>query len=147
MGSQLEGFIGMMCIAVVGGAVAALVLATKSPIALTGFAYVATHLLAAAILIVPFSIVCVLAKLDPPPFAGLWSMLLLVVIPAVVSLILSTNYYWPNPTSRLTIRAAMCGAIASPFLLLGIGGSAIESWMTRDKRDRTNKGLDVASLG
>ena len=83
----------MMCIAVVGGAVAALVLATKSPIALTGFAYVATHLLAAAILIVPFSIVCVLAKLDPPPFAGLWSMLLLVVIPAVVTLILSTNYY------------------------------------------------------
>ena len=139
MGSQLEGFIGMMCIAVVSGGVAALVLATKSPIALTVFACVGTHVLAAAILIVPFSIVCVLAKLDPPRFAFLWSMLLLVVIPAVVSSILATQYYWPNPTSQLSIRAALCGAIVSPFLLLGIVGSTIESWMTRNKRDRTKR--------
>ena len=137
MGSQLEGFIGMMCVAVVGGMVAAVVHATKYPIAVTAFAYVGTHLLAAGILIVPFSCVCVVAKLDPPPFAFLWSMLLLVVLPGIISVILAMHCYWPNPNSRLTTVVSWLGAIASPFLLLGIGGSAIESWMTREKRDRT----------
>jgi len=137
MGSQLEGFIGMMCVAFVGGIVAAVVHVTKSPVALTAFAYVGSHLLAAGLLIVPFSFVSVVAKLDPPPYAFLWSMLLLVVLPAIISVILAMHFYWPAPTSRLTTGVSWLGAIASPFLVLGIGGTAIESWMTHEKRDRT----------
>lgn len=137
MGSQLEGFIAMMCVAVVGGIVAVVVHKTDSPICLAGFAFLGTHLLVAGLLLVPFAIICAASKLDPPPFAFLWSLLLLVVIPGMVSLAFTLNVYWPNPTSRHAIAMSWIGATASPFILLGVGGSAVETWVTRKNRDRT----------
>jgi hypothetical protein len=140
MGSQLEGFIGMMCVGVVAALVAALVLATESQIALAGLAYIGTHFLAAGILFVSFAYVSEWAEYDPPPrLVLLWSMLLLVAIPAIISLALTIGYYWPEPTSRLTTVAVTFGAFASTLVLLGIGASAIESWSTRKERNRKKR--------
>lgn len=140
MGSQLEGFIGMMCVAVVGGVVVAIVSATESPMALTAFAYVGTHFLAVGILTVPCAIVSVWLEHDPSPrLHFIWSMLLVFVFPAIISLTLTIGYYWPDPTSGLTRTASFVGAGVFPFLVLGIGGTAIESLMTRKKGDRTKR--------
>lgn len=126
MRSHVATLIAMTLLVVSGGGLAVLVRESESILLLTISASVGAHLIAAVSLLVLFSVICALKGLDPPPRAFFWSFLLVVVLPAALAVTLAFLWFWPRPESGITTALGWLGALATPFLVLGIGGMVVE---------------------
>jgi hypothetical protein len=133
MGSQLEGLIGFCCFAAVGGFIAPFVARSDSLWVLIPFAYIGLHILFTGIAVVPLATVLAMLKIEKPPYSFLISLSTVVVFPAIAAISVIVFTVYPFPDSGYTRGIAGFGAIASPFVLVGIGGSIAETYATRDK--------------
>jgi|JI9StandDraft_1071089.scaffolds.fasta_scaffold02986_19 hypothetical protein len=133
LGSQLEGLIGFCCFAAVGGFIAQFVARSDTLWVLIPFTYIGLHILFAGIAAVPLAIVVAMLKIEEPPFSFLVSLSTVVVIPAIAAVLVIVSTVCHFPDSGFTRGLAGFGAIVSPFVLVGVGGSMVEAYATRDK--------------
>lgn len=143
MGTQLEGFIAMMVVALIGGGVAFGVFYSDSVVLHATFAYVGTHLLFAMLFLMMASAVMVAWSKDKqePKHPLVLSALIVVVLPAVCSGIMLWRVLLPALNEPLGSIIVWTGAMATPFLVLGIGGSIMESVLARSSNG-ANKHMD-----
>ena len=128
----------MGCFAAVGGFIAPFVARSESLWVLVPFAYIALHIIFAGIVVVPLAILLATLNIDEPPHSFLISLCAAVVVPAIAALFLIVFVVCPHLDAGYTRGLAALGAVASPFVLVGVGGTAIESFATREK-DRITK--------
>ncbi len=134
MVSHLESLVVMAVVAAIGGAVAVVVTKAAAPLITAIFAYVGILLVSEGIAVVLLTIPYLSFGDAEPPRSFLWSVVGVMILVAFVALWVTAWYIFPNPGARVSLGFSFLGLLASPFIILGIGGSIVEAVMTRKKQ-------------
>ena len=134
MVSHLESLVVMAVVAAIGGAIAVVVIYDAAPLITAVFAYVGILLVSEGIAVVFLTIPYLSFGDAEPPRSFLLSVVGVMILVAFVALWVTAWYIYPNPEARVSLGFFFLGLIASPFIILGIGGSIVESVMTRKKQ-------------
>ena len=121
----------MAVVAAIGGAVAVVVNNAAAPLITAIFAYVGILLVFASIAVVLLAILCLSLYGDAePPRSFQLSLVGVMILLAFLALWVTAWYIYPNPGARVSSGFSFLGSLASPFIILVIGGSVVEAVMT-----------------
>ncbi|MEE8379401.1 MAG: hypothetical protein V3R49_03405 [Gammaproteobacteria bacterium] len=125
----------MAIVAAVGGAVAVVVNNAAAPLITAIFAYVGILLVFACIAMILIGIPCYILYGDAEPtrYFQLWLVGVTILL-AILTLWVTAWFIYPNPGASVSSGFSFFGSIASPFIILGIGGSVIEAVMTHKEQ-------------
>ena len=118
----------MMIVVVLGGCLAIVVSNSDSPVLRATFAYIGSHLLFAGLFLVLTAALMVAINKDEqePKHPLVLSSLLIVIMPAVCSGVVLSRIVLPALDGSVAKIAIILGALGTPFLVLGVGGSILE---------------------
>ncbi len=134
MGSQGEGLIGMICLALIGMLLGTTVHRSGAETPILILAYVACHfVLAIAIVLGKGLIMLAFAREQQSPNLLLTNCIELLLFPAAGSAFLIQRFAWHTPTSGFAFAASWIGAWLCPLLAL-MTWSAILDALEKRKR-------------
>ncbi len=137
MVSHLESLVVMAVVAAIGVAVASVVNKVATPLITAIFAYVGILLVFAGIAVVLFIVLYLSLYGDAePPRSFLLSLYGVMILLAFLALWVTAWYIYPNPGARVSSGFSFLGSLASPFIILGIVASNVESGSTSKKQRR-----------
>ncbi len=126
----------MAVVAAIGVAIAVVVMNTAAPLITAIFAYVGILLVSEGIAVVLLTIPYLSYGDAEPPRSFLLSVVGIMILLAFLALWVTARYIYPNPGARVSQGFSFLGLLASPFIILGIGGLSSEAVRTRKKERR-----------
>ena len=137
MFSYLETLAVLAVVVAIGVGIATVVNDASAPLITAIFAYVGILLVFAGIAVILFAILYVNLYDDAEPPRSFWVLFVgILVLVALLALWATAQYIYPNPGASVSSGFSFLGALASPFIILGIGGSVVEAAITRKSQRR-----------